>query len=382
MAVVLAEDRDDMNESWLGFPRPDGEFGTRNHVLVIPGGLLPARICDWVPGVYTITTTDRGYGRTERDRETIARTLIGLGRNPNVYGVIVWGGDPTRDYSELDPSRLAEGIAVSGKPVEVIDPDRVGGSFGALERGVRVARGLVRDASRLRRQETSLGQLRLGVKCGNSDLTSGRAGNPVVGHVFDRVIEAGGRGIFGETTEIVGAEQELARRAASPQVAAELLARVAAQRRLAERIEESIADVNPIPANRAGGLHTLEQKSLGAIRKAGTMPLHGVLDYAELAAGVTLCLYQLGTAFTDLLDRTSSILAPMLWTTANPDTVAALGDQLDFHAEDVAAGKTAIEEAGERLLQVVLDVASGTLSAAETLSWTDPQQVYLRDPPF
>jgi hypothetical protein len=89
-----------------------------------PGGLVPARLCDWVPGVCTITTTDRGYGRIERDRETIARTLVGLGQSPNVYGVIVWGGDPTRDHVELEPNQLAEWIAVSGKPVEVIDPDR------------------------------------------------------------------------------------------------------------------------------------------------------------------------------------------------------------------------------------------------------------------
>ena len=162
-----------MDASWLGFPRPDGQFGARNHVMVVPGGLVPARICDWVPGVRTITTSDRGYGRTERDRETIARTLVGLGRNPNVYGVIVWGGDPTRDYAELEPRRLAEAIAAGGKPVEVIDPDGVGGSFGALERGVRAARRLVRDASRLRRERAGVDQLCLGVKCGNSDLNLG-----------------------------------------------------------------------------------------------------------------------------------------------------------------------------------------------------------------
>ena len=106
------------------------------------------------------------------------------------------------------------------------------------------------------------------------------------------------------------------------------------------------------------------------------------LPLGLLAGGTTVCLYQLGTAFADLLDRTSSIVAPMLWTTTNAATIAALGDQLDFHAQDVIAGAASIEDAGERLLRVVLDVASGTLCAAETMRYTDPQQIYLADPPF
>jgi altronate dehydratase large subunit len=394
-----------MSRAWLGYARPDGRFGTRNEVLVLPGGLMPSRVSEWVPGVRTLTTADRGYGRTARDRQTIGRTLVGLGRNPNVHGVIVWGGDPTGDYDELAPDHLAQAIATSGKPVEVIRPERSGGSFAGLESAVRCARAMVRDASRLRRQPVGLDQLAVGVKCGNSDLTSGQAGNPVVGRLYDLVVAAGGTAVFGETTEIIGAEHELASRAVRPEVGEELLARVAAQRQLAERIPEPMGDVNPIPANRAGGLQTLEQKSRGAVRKSGTMPLQGVLDYGQApdgpglyfmdswmgslslplglqAAGCTVCLYQLGLAFGDLLDRTGSILAPMLWTTANPGTVAALGDQLDFHAADVIAGTTSIDQAGDRLLEVVLDVASGTLAASETLTWTDPQQIYLVDPPF
>lgn len=394
-----------MTTTWLGYRRPDGRVGTRNQVLVLPGGLMPARVAEWVPGVRTLTTADRGYGRTARDRRTIGRTLTGLGLNPNVFGVVVWGGDPAGDYEELAPERIAEAVAASGKPVEVIHPERLGGSFGGLERAVDVARRMVRDASRRRREPVGLDELALGVKCGNSDLTSGRAGNPVVGRLYDRVVGAGGRALFGETTEIMGAEEDLARRAVSPAVGEELLARVAAQRRLAERIAEPMGDVNPIPANRAGGLETLEQKSRGAVRKSGTMPLQGVLDYGQApdgpglwfmdswmgslslplglqAAGCTLCLYQLGLAFGDVLDRTSSILAPLLWTTANPATADALGDQLDFRSDDVTAGRASIEEVGDRLLEVVLDVASGTLAASETLAWTDPQQVYLVDPPF
>ena len=395
----------DGRDTWHGFRRPDGRVGTRNHVLVVPGGHVPARIAEYVPGVTTVTTADRGYGRTTRDRETIARTLVGLAANPNVHGTVVWGADPTRDYPELDPAALTERIAATGKPVELVDPSTHGGSFGQLEAGVRAARALVRDASRLRREPATLGDLVLGVKCGNSDVTSGAAGNPVVGHVFDRVIEAGGIGLFGETTEILGAEHLLAERAVDPEVATRLLAVTARHEALEATLREPIADVNPIPANRVGGLTTLVQKSHGAIGKAGTAPLAGVLDYAEqprgpglwfvdswmgslslplglCAAGATLNLYQLGIAFSDLLDRASSLIAPLLWASANAETGTRLVDQLDFYSGAVLDDGAAVETVGERLLEVVLDTASGTLASSETLAWTDPQQIYLVDPPF
>jgi altronate dehydratase large subunit len=391
--------------AWEGYHRPDGSVGTRNLVLVVPGGMVPTRIAEWVPGVVTVTTPDRGYGRTTRDRETIARTLAGLGLNANVHGTIVWAGDSTRDYPELEPDALAARIAASGKPVEVIDAGPSGSSFAALEAGVRAARALVRDASRTRRAPAALGDLAIGVKCGNSDTTSGAAGNPVVGRAFDRVVAAGGRAFFGETTEILGAEEALAARATTPAAAEAVLAAAARQAALADRLEEPIGDVNPIPANRAGGLATLAQKSRGAVRKSGEGPLAGVLAYGErppgpglwfvdswmgslslplglCASGATLVLYQLGRGFTDLLDRTSSLVAPLVWTSANRETRDRAGDQLDFYSGAVLDDGEPVAAVGDRLLERLCDIASGTLASSETLAFADPQQLYLVDPPL
>jgi altronate dehydratase large subunit len=367
--------------------------------------MVPSRIAEWVPGVVTVTTADRGYGRTTRDRETIARTLVGLGLNPNVHATIVWAGDSTRDYPELRPEVLAERVAASGKRVEVVDPGPSGSSFAGLERGVRAAQALVRDASRERRTRAGLGDLALGVKCGNSDTTSGAAGNPVVGRAFDRVVAAGGRAFFGETTEILGAEETLAARAASPLAAEAIRGAAARQLALADRLEEPIGAVNPIPANRAGGLASLAQKSRGAVVKSGSGPLAGVLAYGErppgpglwfvdswmgslslplglCACGANLVLYQLGTAYTDLLDRTSSLVAPLVWTSANGRTRGRLGDQLDFYSGGVLDDGEAVDAVGDRLLELLCDIASGTLATSETLAFTDPQQLYLVDPPF
>ena len=126
--------------SFLGYLRPDGSVGTRNYVLVIPQGLIAKSIGDFVVGTRTIQTVDHGSGRTANDRERIARVLIGLGRNPNVASVIVHAASPGVGYPELTAERLANEIAASGKRVEIIDPAKDGGVYGAIAKGMQLAR--------------------------------------------------------------------------------------------------------------------------------------------------------------------------------------------------------------------------------------------------
>jgi altronate dehydratase large subunit len=129
--------------------------------------------------------------------------------------VIVHAASPGVGYPELGAERLADEIAASGKRVEVIDPAKDGGVYESITRGMRLARMMVYEASKLRRVETGDEHLCLGVKCGYSDTTSGIAGNPAVGYLFDKITKAGGTAFFGETTEIIGAEHSLAKRAAT-----------------------------------------------------------------------------------------------------------------------------------------------------------------------
>ena len=393
---------------FLGYKRPDGSAGIRNYVLVIPGGLLAAKICDFVEGTRTILTADSGSGRTGRDRETVARTLIGLGRNPNVASVIVHSSSPGSGYPELRPSRIAEEIARSGKRVELIDVAEEGNTFRALEKGVQLAREMVRQASMLRRQPFDLDHLAVGVKCGASDTTSGIAGNPVIGNLFDRIVEAGGTAFFGENTEIIGAEHVLARRGVNERASKRILEVAEETEERAKATGEDIRTINPVPANIAGGLSTLEEKSLGAIHKSGSAPIQGVLNYAErpggkglyfvdnwmsatsifagyAASGAELVIYQLGgggARGNDLLHPTTAVVSPLMWTTANPKTLAMARTSIDFYSGTVIEGEETIEEAGGRLLQTVLEIASGTLTRVETIRHTDPTQIYLKDTPF
>jgi len=394
--------------NFTGYARPDGSAGIRNYVLVIPWGLLAAKICDFVDGTRTILTPDSGSGRTSRDRETIARTLIGLGRNPNVASVIIQTLSAGAGYPELKPTRLAEEIAKSGKRVEILDVAKEGSTLRALEKGIQLAREMVREASRLRRQPFDLSHLTLGVKCGHSDTTSGIAGNPVIGNLFDRIVTASGTAFFGETTEIIGAEHILSKRGVNKEVSRRILEVAAEMEATAKSTGEDIRTVNPVPSNIAGGISSLEEKSLGAIHKSGSAPIQGVLKYGErpegkglyfvdnwmsmgsifagyAASGAQLVIFQLGgggVVGNDLLYTSTAVVSPLMWTTANPKTLTMAPTSIDFYSGTVIEGKDTIEKAGEKLLQVVVDIASGTMTKVETLRHTDPTQIYLRDPSF
>ena len=394
--------------SFFGYVRPDGSVGTRNYVLVIPQGLIAKAICDFVAGTRMITTVDHGSGRTGNDRERIARVLIGLGRNPNVASVIVHAASPGVQYAELTAERLADEIRAGGKRVEIIDPARDGGVYAAIAKGIQLARLMTVEASKLRRVEVGDEHLCLGVKCGYSDTTSGIAGNPAVGYLFDKVIKAGGTAFFGETTEIIGAEHALAKRAVTPDVAKAILDAVAYREGLAKSTGLDIRTINPIPANIKGGLSSLEEKSLGAVHKAGTAPIQGVLQYAQrpkgkglyfvdnwmgsfsifagyAAAGANLVLFQIGgggLAGRNLLEGCPTVVAPFLWCTANPKTYAMAKDNMDYYCGTVIESGEDSEQAGERLYRTVIDIASGTLSRSETLNYSDPIDLCLEEPRF
>ncbi len=394
--------------SFLGFVRPDGTVGTRNYVLIIPGGIVASKICDFVRGTETILTANIGTGRTATDRETIARVLIGLGRSPNVASVIVNASGCGAGYPELSAPKLAEEMAASGKRVEIIDPAKDGGTYGAITKGMQIARQMVYDASRQRRQEVGDEHLCVAVKCGYSDPTSGVAGNPAVGAAFDRIVARGGTALFGETVELIGAEHAVIRRAATSEVATAILKAIEVQEERARSAGLEIRAVNPIPANIKGGITTLEEKSLGAVHKAGTAPIQGVLKYGErptgkglyfvdnwavntsifvgyAAAGANISIFQYGgggVVGRTLLEPAPSPLVPQLWTTANKNTYEAAKDSVDFFSGTIIDGSETIEEAGERLFQTILEVASGTVARAETVNHKDPFEIYLQEPQF
>lgn len=399
-----------MTMDFLGYHRPDGQVGIRNHVLVIPGGLVAAKICELVAGTVTIySPSNDPAGFSTRDRITIGKTLTGLGSNPNVAAVIVIGETPEGGYPETRPEKLADKISSTGKPVELLYVSECNGTLGAIARGVELARRLVWDASRLKREPAPVASLCLGVKCGHSDPTSGLAGNPVVGYLYDLLVEAGGTALFGETTEIIGAEHILSQRAATPEIAREILRRVERVERRALECGEDIRSTNPVPDNIAGGISTLEEKSLGAIYKAGSKPIRGVLDYGDrpprpglylvdnwmaissiftgfAAAGAHINIFQHGGGGQKvrnlLLEPSPAVITPTIWTSANRQTLENCGFSLDFYSGQVIEGRQTIEEAGQELLNLIISTASGAMTRSETIKWADPTHIYTLDTPF
>jgi altronate dehydratase large subunit len=327
-----------------------------------------------------------------------------------VASVLLIGSRRNHGYEEMKLEYMRDAIAASGKLTEVLYLEEEEGFYNTLGKGIKIARRMVLEASRVRRQPFGLEKLCLAVKCGLSDSTSGISGNPVVGQMFDTIVQAGGTACFSETTEVIGAEHILVKKAVNKAVAAKLLNAVKATEEAALSTGEDIRKTNPIPENIAGGISTLEEKSIGAIVKAGTQPILDVLQYGErpsknglyfmdawmsviclpigfAAFGAQLMIFQMGGAGFPSKDpimpgHSTGVVMPLMYMTGNPEAYARGEDGLDFCSGDVLEGKLSIDEAGRQLLELVLEIASGRLSKVETLRVQDPVEMYVKGPVF
>jgi altronate dehydratase large subunit len=369
--------------SFLGYPRPDGRFGVRNHLLVLSvtglTGPTARRIGRAIHGA-VVVTMPYGSGLLGFDRATQRRALAGLGSHPNVGAALVIGADPPTVEA------ITAAIAARGTPVEALDFEHCDHDALTLtDRGIRAAARLARAISRTQRQTVPLAGLCLGMECGRSDPSSGLVAHPLIGRIADRVVAAGGTAMIGETTEWLGAEHLLAGRAVSPAVAEEITQAAARREQMAVAAVLDLTGNNPSRTNIAAGLSSIEEKSLGAIAKSGSAPIQSVLGYAEApkgaglhvmdapayapesltgftAAGAALLLFSTGVG-----NSFGSALAPTLKISANPKTCARLGEQLDFDASAVFTGAETMAAAAERLLGAVVEIASGAATWAEVL---------------
>ncbi|MDH5696228.1 MAG: UxaA family hydrolase, partial [Dehalococcoidia bacterium] len=264
-----------------------------------------------------------------------------------------------------------------------------------LDKGIRIAQKMVSDAALLKRQAFDLSHITLSIKCGASDTTSALASNPVVGWVADSIVNSGGRAIFTETAELIGAEHIMARRGANEKIANRIYEVVA---RLEKRIRDAGVDIRgsePTPGNIQGGLTTLEEKSLGAIIKAGTTSLQGVLEWAEkpegkglffmdgspwtpqlysgmAAAGAQMMVASLGGGLPVRFHSQPAYcgigvpILPVIKVLSNPKDMGEK-EYFDLMAGTVIQGKESIPEAGDRLLKEIIDVASGKPTKTEML---------------
>lgn len=368
---------------FLGYTRPKGRAGTRNHLLVLSvtglTGPTVARIAERVrPSI--CLGTPHGSGVIGEDGAVHDRVLKGFVTHPNVGGVLVIGADPPK------VDKIANAAADAGRPVEALSLDGCDHcALTLVDRGVRAAAGLLHDLSRQRRQSIPMAGLFPALECGRSDPSSGLVANPLVGMVSDAVVDAGGSAVIGETTEWLGAEHRLVKRAKDTEIADAI--RAAAERREAMAVEAGINLIgeNPSQTNIDAGLSTIEEKSLGAIAKSGKAPISGVLAYGEApsepglwlmdapsyapesltgfaAAGANIALFTTGVG-----NSYGSALMPTIKLSANPETTARLSQQLDFDAGAVLTGRASLDDAAAGLQSLAVDVASGSLTWSEIL---------------
>lgn len=364
--------------AFFGYPRPDGRVGTRNHLLVLSvtglTGPSARRIAAALQGA-VYAGTPYGSGLIGRDGAIHRRALAGLAGHPNVGAALIVGGD------EDDVMAAVRGTR--GIPVEPVVFDHVGhDALTLVDRGIRAGAALAKAISRQRRKAVPLSALSLGLECGRSDPSSGLAANPLLGALADKVVAAGGTAMVGETVEWLGAEDRLAERA-TDEAARDITAAVLRREAIAVDAGVDLTGVNPSRTNIEGGLTTIEEKSLGAIAKAGTGPIAGLLGYADapprpgrwlmdasayapesltgfVAAGANLIVFTTGVG-----NSFGSRLAPTVKVSANAETVTRLRTQIDLDASPVAEGRESLEEAAERALGEVVSVASGTRTFSE-----------------
>lgn len=396
--------------NFMGYVRADGKVGIRNYVLVFAVGRglqnLASMIANSIRGAKLYLAPNEN-GRSADDRKTIARTLVGLAKNPNVGGVIIVAMKENGGYPEFTYDDIFGEIERSGKPVVPVIVQQEGGMYQALGEGIRRGRELARKVSSARREPCDFGRLFVACKCGYSDASSGLSGNPVIGNLFDRLVDAGGTAMFSETTEVIGGEHLVAKRFTTDKEREKFLAAVRRVENDALSVGQDIRTINPIPANIQAGLTTLEEKSLGAIAKAGHTPLTECLKYGEppsgpglkfmdswmsssalfvgfAASGATLTIFQIGGGAMPhqfpAPTASTGLIAPTLYATGNPRAWENGKDELDFNSSIVITQKRSVEEVGEMLAEKVCDIASGTMTQGETLNVWENLEMYLRTP--
>jgi len=372
-----------MSEDFVfqGWRRADGRMGIRNHCLVLATVACAAGVVREVwrrlPEVVAVEHA-HGCGRGGPDMGLQVKTLAGLVQHPNVgAAVLVSLG------CEVVSAGLLKGtLARSGKPLETVVIQEMGGSRKAADQVEDVARRLLGELESLPREKGTAADLMVGLECGGSDTFSGLTANPAVGKAADRLVELGGTAILAETTEMIGALGPLLKLAESQEVAAKLKANVDRQEARTREILGPLAGIVLAPGNVESGLTTIAEKSLGCIAKGGSSPIREVVDYGDRPSSKGLVVMDTpGYDIESLAGMAAAGAQAILFTTgrgtpvgfpavpvikisSNSQLFEAMPDDIDLDAGSILAGKS-ISEVGEQILDLLLRVARGEKTRAE-----------------
>lgn len=370
--------------NFQGYRRPTGKVGIRNHVLVFPtivcASEVARMISEQVPGsVYAIH--GGGCGHVGEDKEQVIRTMLGICSHGNVASVLL----VSNGCEVILPEVLTPTLDAMGQPYAVVSVQEDGGTPGCVDKGVRIVRQMVEDAGKLKKESIPLSELILGCECGGSDAFSGLTANPSLGIAADKLIAAGGTAIFSETTEMLGCENVLARRAVDQGVAKDIYRVIADAETTAMSGGVDIRGTQPSPGNIKGGLSSIEEKSLGCIRKGGSSTIMQVVKYGEhpvrkgliimdataadvmndtglLAAGAHLIVFTTGRG-----TPVGSNIAPVIKVSTNSVLYKKMTPNIDINAGVIVDGEGTLESVGQQIFDKVVAVANGDLPKAEAL---------------
>ena len=390
-----------MSYTFMGYPRPDGKYGVRNLVAVIPSVVcandVAQAICRQVQGTIGYFH-HQGCCQLPLDLKRVTDVLSHLGQSPNVGAALI----VSLGCEGTDHQRIYEEIKATGKPVEIIHIQELGGTSRSIQAGIDAAQRLVQEISGIQRVPADISNLVMSIKCGGSDTTSGMASNCVIGYVADKLVDLGATVVFGETTEFLGGEHILARRAVGGEdgpVGQKIYQIVDEMEKRAMSVGEDMRGGQPTPGNIAGGLSSIEEKSLGAIVKSGHRPIQGVLEYCDkvtdhkglwikdapgrepeiltgmAATGAQVMMFSTGRGAPQGFPS-----MPVIKICGNPNTYERMKWDMDLNAGRILTGEKSIDEVGEEAFQMLLDTLNGRMTKNEALSYFGSVDIFCLGP--
>lgn len=373
------------NDHLLGYQRSDGKYGIRNYVVLLAaadnvnpviyklGKLYPEIVC--IPATF-------GRGQMGEDLELATRTLAGIAGHPNVFAALVISFEPgsaDRILSRVSQDRCVKSLSIL----------EVGGFSKTVKEASMIIEDFFIKANYEKRVPLSIENLTVGLECGGSDTTSGLIANPVVGKFVDNWIDSGGSAVFSEPVELIGCENLLEKRVFSPEIAGEIRNLINQYKEIALEAGVDLVGINPTSDNIAGGLSSIEEKSLGALAKTGSKQIQGVLKYGEVpkhkglwlmdapaaavenltaltAGGCQVTLFTTGS-----VNPVGSPISPTIKICANPHSIINMGEHIDVdlskRMNDSLTNKKAIELVQEKLFNVI----KGEKTCSEKLGYVE-----------
>ncbi len=381
----------------LGYERNDNKIGLRNYLAIIPTVFCVNEVAEVVasqiPNSKPLLHT-HGCCELKPDLERTTNILCGLINNPNVGGCLII----SLGCEGVNNEELIQTANRAGKSSYCVILQKAGGMTKCVEACLEKIPEIQSQINASKRKKIELSDIVLGIKCGSSDATSGFAANPAVGSAVDILIAHEGSAIFGETTELIGAEHLLVNRCANNETRDSLVNIV---KRMEEKIKRTGVDMRgsqPTPGNIYGGLTTIEEKSLGAISKSGTTQIQGVLEYGQTLLGHGLYVMDSPGKENEIMTGLASggvniivfstgggapqgfPIVPVIKVASNPQKTIIMKEHVDIDASTIINGVESVENVGRKIFTEICAVASGKKTKAELLGYDKTIGIYVDGP--